>query len=70
MGERSELSEHDRADLMSRREQDEAFVAALRREVLAGRERVTACPAPAASTIPGDAQMLRAAAAARAGGQH
>ena len=65
-----DISDHDRADLMSRREQDEAFVAALRREVLAGTERVTACPAPAASTIPGDVRMLRAAAAARAGGQH
>jgi hypothetical protein len=63
-----DIAESERADLMSCRQQDLAFQAALRREVLAGRERVTACPAPAASTSRDGAQRrLDAAEAQRAG---
>jgi hypothetical protein len=63
-----DVSESERAELRSLRQQDLAFQAALRREVLAGRERVTACPAPDASTISDAAQRrLDAAEAQRAG---
>jgi len=55
-----DVSESERAELRSLRQQDLAFQAALRREVLAGRERVTACPAPAASTMTGAAEAQRA----------
>ena len=61
-----DISESERADLMSCRQQDLAFQAALRREVMAGREQVTACPAPAASTSTAGGQRPPAAAEAMA----
>ena len=62
----ADISESERADLMSCRQQDLAFQAALRREVMAGREQVTACPAPAASTSTAGGQRPPAAAEAMA----
>ncbi len=62
-------TEQERVDLMSRREQDQAFQRALLRAVRLGREQVTACPAPAASTKSSDAQTPPAATAAPRGGR-
>lgn len=56
-------TDQERADLQSRRQQDQAFQAALLRAVAAGRERVGRVPA--ASTTPGDAQTPQAALAAQ-----
>jgi hypothetical protein len=62
-----DVSEAERTDLISCRRQDMAFQAALRREVLAGRER--ACLGPAASTSTDGAQAMRDAVAARHAGR-
>jgi len=44
-----ERIDQERADLMSRRAQDDAFCRALIREMMLGSERVTAYPASAAA---------------------